>query len=141
MPAAGVKVQLKRNWRSVRQGRPGHRFVDHYDRAVRARSRSGTVVRVVGIGLAVLALAIGVLLAVIPGPAIPFFLVAGALLASEFRPVARLMDWWEVRLRALASWGRKHWERLPTAGRVALTIAGAAASAGSAWLLYHWLSR
>jgi hypothetical protein len=42
MPAAGLKVQLQRNWRAVRQGQPGRRFLDHYERSVRARSRGGT---------------------------------------------------------------------------------------------------
>jgi hypothetical protein len=88
----------------------------------------------------VLALAIGILLAVIPGPAIPFFFVAGALLASEFRFAARFMDWLELRLRAVLGWARRHWRRLPGWARVFLVLAGASASAGSAWLLHRWWS-
>ena len=139
MPVPGAKVRLKRNWRSVRQGKPGHRFVDHYERSARTRGRGGTLARVLGLSLAILALAIGVVLSVIPGPAIPFFLVAGALLASEFRFAARFMDGLELRLRAIFAWGLEHWKRLPGFARIVLAILSLAASAGSAWLLYRWL--
>lgn len=140
MPASGVKVRLKRDWRSVRQGRPGHRFVDHYERSVRSRDRRGNLARVIGFSVALLAFGIGVVLSVIPGPAIPFFLIAGALLAGEFRFAARFMDWLELRLRAIFQWARKHWRRLPRFARLLLALLGTAVSISSAWLLHRWLS-
>lgn len=86
---------------------------------------------------AVVAIAIGLVLAVIPGPAVLFFLVAGILLASEWLWVARLLDWLEVRLRRVAQAARRGWRRLPRYGRVVLIAAAATASAASTWGLYQ----
>jgi hypothetical protein len=43
---------------------------------------------------------VGVVLVFIPGPAILFFLIAGALLAVQSLGVARALDWSELRGRA-----------------------------------------
>jgi hypothetical protein len=54
---------------------------------------------------ALLAFAVGVVLAFIPGPAVVFFGIAAALLASESMTVARALDRVEV-------WLRGAWRRL-----------------------------
>ena len=83
---------FKQNFREVSRGRPGERFERYYERAKRDRKSGARLDRIVRIGLSVVMFAIGVVLMFIPGPAILFFFFGGALLASESRFVARVMD-------------------------------------------------
>jgi hypothetical protein len=57
-----------------------------------------------GLILAVGSLAFGVL----PGPGILTFFVGVGMIAGEFRPVARLLDWSEVRARGVRPVGRRY---------------------------------
>jgi hypothetical protein len=126
MPAT-LQFNFREDWRELKRGRPGHRFQDRYERA-RQAERGSWMKRVMLIGIAVCALAIAVVLAVFPGPAIPFFLISGALLATESRTIAKVMDWIEVRFRRVFAWLKRRWRRLPFAGRIGLLCVGAACS-------------
>ena len=67
-------------------------------------------------------LLIGIVLMFMPGPAILFFLLAGAVMAEESRTVARFLDWLELRLRQV---GRRflHWWKTRSSGtRVSLAV-------------------
>lgn len=86
-------------------------------------------------------LVIGVLLVIFPGPAIPFFFLAGGLFATHSRRMARLMDWCEVRLRKIAAWGRARWRKLPVAVRVGLLILGGGLSAATMYFTYRLMHR
>lgn len=88
--------------------------------------------------VALICLTIGAVFAVFPGPAIPFFFIAGALLASESRVIARFMDWCEVRVRTILAWAKRRWRNWPMAGRVAVIVAGTLFSAGAAYFSYRW---
>lgn len=128
-------------WRDLQRGRPGHRFQDRYERAKRERRKGGNPwQRIVTLTAGIVCLAIGVVLAVIPGPAIPFFFLAGGLFGTESRLIARLMDWIEVRARKFAAWARRHWRPLPRAAKVALMVVGACCSAGMAYLSYRMMT-
>lgn len=89
------------------------------------------------IAVAILFLAIGLVLSVIPGPAIPFFFLAGGLLATESRFVARGMDWLEVRLRRILAWGKRRWKTLRQPGRVVVVALGACCSAVMAYVAFR----
>ena len=88
-----------------------------------------------------LALAIGLVLTVFPGPAVPFFFISGGLLAAESRIIARFMDWSEIVCRKILAWGKRQWKRMPLAGRVAAVVAGACCSAGTMYLSYRLFFR
>ena len=62
---------------------------------------------------ALVCLVIAAVLSVFPGPAIPFFVIAGGLLATESLTIARLMDWSEVHARCVIAWGKTRWRRWP----------------------------
>ncbi len=132
--AATMDFRFREYWRDIKRGRPGHRFQDRYVRAQRSGRKVHAGQRIIFLIAALISIAIGGLLVVFPGPAIPFFFLGGALLASESRVIARAMDGAEVRLRAIFAWGKKRWRRLPGAARVALIVLGACCSAGSAYL-------
>src|SRR5688572_13358785 len=93
---ASATKNMKRTLREVKHARPGHRFQEYHDRTKRSNSKGSPLARAVRISLAMVAFTLGAVLVVIPGPAIPFFFLAAALLATESRLVARFMDWSEV---------------------------------------------
>jgi hypothetical protein len=135
--AATLNFHFREHWQDLKRGRPGRRFQDRYERARAEESRGGAVKRVAMIALAIVCLLIGIVLAVMPGPAVLFFFLAGGLLATESRIVARAMDWLEVRLRKIIGWARRHWRRLPTAGRVVLGTLAVAGVGAFAYLSYR----
>lgn len=137
--AATVQFHFRQYWRELRRGRPGSRFQARYEHARQKEHRSGTAKRIFLFVLALVCLAIGAVLSVIPGPAIPFFIIGGGLLATESKPVARFMDWSEVRIRKLMAWGKRRWHRLPGWARVVLIGVGIACSLGTAYLSYRFV--
>jgi hypothetical protein len=133
-------MNLRKQWRELQQGRPGHRFIDQYERVRRSARDYGLCRRMVFLIAGLISLAIALVLSVIPGPAIPFYFLAGALLAVQSRALSRLMDWMELRVRQLARWARRIWRQLPAGARVLLLAIGMSASAGSAYVMYRLLS-
>jgi hypothetical protein len=100
---------FKRFWTHVKEGRPGHRFQDHYHHAREAHGRSAMWKRALKIVGGVLALLIGLVEIVFPGPAFVFIIVGGAMLATESLRIARIMDWCELRVRRLWTYLRRRW--------------------------------
>jgi hypothetical protein len=81
----------------MKNDQAGVRFKNEH---LRARSHGMTITaRILGIGLAILSLAIGVVLVFIPGPAFIFFIIAGALLASQWWALACLLDHVEIAFK------------------------------------------
>ena len=131
---------LMKHWHVLTGGSPGRRFEDRYEAARAARLRGGwshRLTRALRLVIAVLALGVGLVLAVMPGPAILFFLLSGSLFAAESRGVARLLDRAEVRLRTFWQWGRKIWVKLPGWGRAGLVVLVVAAGAASTYASYR----
>ena len=137
--AAITQFRFRRDWRELRQGRPGHRFQARYDRAQREQQRCGPAKRLVMIVAAIVCVAIGIVLVVMPGPAFVFFILAGGLLATESRFIARFMDWSEVRIRKIVHWAMLRWRRLPIAARVVLLAIGICCSAAVAYLSFRFI--
>ena len=88
--------KLKTAYRRLKKHEPGERFGAFY----REQKDKPLWVKVVFFGLAVAAFAVGIVLAFIPGPAVVFFALSGALFSTQSRFVARSLDRAEV-------WGRK----------------------------------
>jgi hypothetical protein len=114
-------------------GRPGERFRNRYHQHQKSKDRGlgGMILRML---LAGVALVVGFILVFIPGPAVVFFLIAGALLATDWLAMARLLDWGEVHVRRIWVRVKKIWDGLSTPARVALIglglLMGAATSFG-----------
>lgn len=133
-------ARLHTQWRQMKASRPGHRFRDRYDRHKKSSNAPKTVWLVVRILAAVLLLLVGGVFMFIPGPAVVFFFFAGALLATDSLPVAKLLDWTEVQARKIGSKVRRLWRKLPTAGRVAVAALGLCLSATGTLLFYRFVS-
>lgn len=126
--------RFREHWREIKRGLPGHRFQARYAKSQQRKNQARLAHRIIFLVAGLLAFAIGGVLVVFPGPAIPFFVLGGALLATESRVMARLLDKSELRLRAVAVWARERWRRLPGYARLGLIILGACCSAASAYL-------
>jgi hypothetical protein len=137
-----MKSTFKQRWRTMTHGRAGRRFQDRYAATRKSRNDASWGERgrrVLRLTLALMAVVIGAFLMFFPGPAIPFFFLAGALLATESLTIARLLDWIEVRLRATWRWGKRHWGNTPHWGRALLVVAALGLSAASTYVSYRLL--
>src|SRR5215217_5434822 len=117
------------------RGEPGRRFQERYCR--RQESEHGwRDPRRLFYVLGGFILAVGSLvLVVLPGPQMLTFLVGVGMIASEFRPVARLLDWAEVRAREFGRWVGGIWRS--SAGGKLLVISVAAICVGAVlWVAY-----
>lgn len=132
-----MDLPFRRQWNVHRQGRLGHRFQNRYHAHRKSPGRKNLLRRLVHLVLAAIFTAIGVVLAFIPGPAILFFFLAGATLASDWLWMARLLDWLEVKLQAGWKWALAKWRGLPPAGRIALVVAGGCLSAVTTYGAYR----
>ena len=84
-----------------------------------------------GLILAVGSLAFGIL----PGPGMLTFFLGVGMIAGEFRPVARVLDWAEVRARELGRWVGGIW-RSSVAGKVLVVFVGVICFAVVLWVAY-----
>lgn len=135
-----MPTALQKKWHLLPTGRPGHRFRNRYHEHQKSTKRGfmGMLVRFVLAGLCAV---IGFILVFIPGPAVVFFLIAGALLATDWLPVARLLDWGEVHVRRIWQWLGAFWGRRSTAARVALGLTGVIIVAAAGFGFYLLLAR
>lgn len=132
-----MAASLISEWKTLKRGRPGHRFEDRYVALRRTKNRRTMIGRIARLVIAVASLAIGIVLMFIPGPAILFFLLAGGLLAAESRGVARGLDWSEVRIRRISKWLLMRWRKLPLAGKFFVGAVVLAVGAGGLYLGYR----
>jgi hypothetical protein len=137
--AAILPFHFRQGLRELRRGRPGHRFRVRYEHAQREKPRFRTARRVVLIVGAALCFAIGLVLVVMPGPAFVFFILAGGLLATESKTVARLMDDSEVLVRKILAWAKHTWSSLPVPARVILVCVAVCCTAAALFLGYRFI--
>jgi uncharacterized protein (TIGR02611 family) len=115
--------KIRESWQSFKESEPGQRFKDRYRR--RQQSKSGKfdlelVVSVLGGILIVLG---GIVAVPGPGPGWLIVFLGLGLVAGEFRPIARFMDWAEVRLRRLARWAAGVWVNSSPAVKALIVVA------------------
>ena len=90
---------LRKRWRELKQGKPGRRFRDRYERG----RRGGAVRKWLLIGGGALLVLFGVVLLPLPGPGLLVIAVGLLLIAEESHATARALDWLERQVRRLAS--------------------------------------
>jgi hypothetical protein len=97
-------TQVKQDLKAVKKDRAGKRFRNEHKRVRKHGANKGWK-RVVCFGLAAVFAVIGVVLVFIPGPAFVFFILSGALIASQSWRMACLLDRMEAALhRTINRW-------------------------------------
>jgi len=119
-----MRFRLPKKWNVFSHGKPGHRFQDRYHAHRRDKREQRLWRRLLRLCLAAIAAAVGFVLVFIPGPAIVFFFLAGALVASDWLWMARVLDWTEVRLRSLSHRASRIWAKMSVPARAAVILAG-----------------
>jgi hypothetical protein len=131
-------ARTKQCWRHFEASKPGHRFQERYRRRQEReggwRDFSKLFFLVGGLVIAVSSLLLGVL----PGPGTLTFFVGLSMIAGEFRPIARLLDWAEVRARELGRWVGGVW-RSSAAGKASVVAAAAICAAAVLYAAYRLL--
>jgi len=112
--------RAKRSWRHFKKSRPGDRFqVRYYYRKQRGTGRLSMIFNIfVGSVLVILSTLFGWA----PGLGLVTLLIGLALIAGELFPVARFLDWSEVRLRKLARLAGKVWAGATPVGRTMIVL-------------------
>ena len=99
--------RAKRSWRNFTKSKPGDRFqVRYYYRKQRG---PGRLSRIFNIFLGSVLVIMSTLFGWAPGLGLVTLLIGLALIAGELFPVARFLDWSEVRLRKLARLAGRVW--------------------------------
>ena len=112
--------RAKRSWRNFSRSKPGDRFqVRYYYRKQRGPGRLSKIFNiVVGSVLVIMSILFGWA----PGLGLVTLLIGLALVAGELFPVARFLDWSEVRLRKLARLAWKVWAGATPVGRTLIVL-------------------
>ncbi len=130
--------RMKQNWQQFKQSNPGHRFQDRYAHRQHQEQGRWTAGKLFNVVLGLAIIAAGIFLIAAPGPGWITVFIGLGFIASEFAPVARLLDWAEVRGRAIVKWAKDSWEQASLAMKmliVLLVAAGVAAVAYGAYTL------
>ena len=100
---------IKSHWNDLKRGKPGSRFQDHYKK--RHEKQSSPWRKTLFLGGGALIIAAGIFFLPAPGPGFLIIFLGGGLMAQESRHAARVLDWCEKRVRAIAEWALGVWNR------------------------------
>jgi Flp pilus assembly protein TadB len=116
--------RAKESWRLFKASKPGHRFQERYRRR-QEKQRGWRDPRKLFYVIGGLIIALGsLILEVLPGPGTLMFFLGLGMIAGEFLPVARLLDWAEVQAKELGRWVEGVWRS--SAGGKTLVVSMAA---------------
>ena len=127
---------LKKSWQELKQGRPGHRFQERAKKGKRERLSQSWIKRFLKPVIAIVLIAGGVVLCVIPGPGMPLIVAGAALLAERSFTIARGLDWTEVKARKVLSLGKAWWRHATRTARAAAVLIGAVVIGGAGYGAY-----
>ncbi len=117
--------EAKHTWREFRSSQPGYRFKERYDRRQQTTSGPFDPKNLLYLGAGVAIIILGVVLAPIPGPGGAIGFVGLAMFGSVFLPIARALDWVELRARGIARGAGDAWRALPPGMKVVIGLLAA----------------
>ena len=97
---ARVFDQLKKDWKTLRENRPGNRFQARY-RYREYHSPSSGVKRLLKIIIGITLIPVGILLWFVPGPGWLMIFIGLALLAGRSKTLSRFLDRAELLIRRI----------------------------------------
>jgi hypothetical protein len=108
---ARFKRTWLQHWHTFSAVPVGQRFEEHYTRQQSLDAQRSALYLFCRVLLGVVCVVLGIIFTFIPGPAIAFFVVAGAIFAAHSLKVARLLDRTNVRIEQLWQALRARWQR------------------------------
>lgn len=132
---------IKEDLAQLRRGKLGSRFSDFYDFRQSRRAPGFSVSRLLTIFFGLFLTIGGASIGWLPGPGGCVAIFGLALLAQEFRPMAKALDWCEPKLRALWQWIVHTWRRMSSSGRVAMGMTIVVTGVGVGYAAYSLLLR
>jgi hypothetical protein len=111
--------RAKRSWRHFTSSKPGDRFQVRY--YYRKQSGPGRLSRIFNIVIGSALVLFSAFFGWAPGPGVVTLVIGLAMIGGEFLPVARFLDWAEVKLRKLAHFVEKVW-RSSTIGKALVVL-------------------
>ena len=127
--------KLQDSWRELKNAAPGERFQQRFHQ--RQKDQHTRWRKPLFIGGGILVMGAGLFFLPAPGPRFLILFLGGGLLAQESLLAARALDWTELRVRQLAAWGLKVWQKSPMPVKILLVLVGLALAAGAAILGYR----
>ena len=118
-------MRVLTSWFRLLSGHPGRRFHDFYRHRQMQRGYKLTFAKFAMILCSLAVIAIGVVLMPLPGPGSAIVVLGLALIGSEFEPVARALDWMELKVRPIIMPLKKKWDSIKPTTRLGLGIGGA----------------
>jgi len=129
----------KRHWQQFKESKPGYRFQDRYQRRRQSGHGRFAFSRILNVSFGSALVIVSAFFGWAPGPGLLTFFIGLGMVAGELLPVARFLDWAEVRLRKLARWARDVWKSAPPAGKALIVLAILACVAASGYGVYYLL--
>jgi hypothetical protein len=126
----------KRHWREFKESKPGSRFQDRYYRRKQSGHGRFSFRRIFNIVAGSVLVVFSTFFGWVPGPGLVTFFLGLAMIAGELLPVARFLDWAEVRLRKLARFVADVW-RESLLGKASVLTVAALCAAAIAYAIYR----
>ena len=130
---------MREHWHQFKASKPGYRFQDSYHRRRQSGQSLFSFRRIFNITLGSALVVFSTFFGWVPGPGLLTFFIGLALIAGELLPVARFLDWAEVRLRKLARRAREIWTRSHIVVKVLIVLARLAFEAALGYGAYYLL--
>ena len=93
--------------------------------------------KVLFLGGGALILVAGLFFLPAPGPGWAIIFIGGGLIAQESERAAKILDWVELRLRAVVKWALDIWKRASMPARAGIVALGLALAGGAGFAAYQ----
>jgi hypothetical protein len=131
--------KIQSDWQSFKKSRPGHRFQERYRRRQRESSGPFDPGKVLYIAVGLVLVLGSAVFGILPGPGTLTFFLGLGMIAGEFKPIARLLDWGEVKGRKFLRWFKRLWNGASPAGKALISLVILALAAALIYLGYRLL--
>jgi uncharacterized protein (TIGR02611 family) len=126
---------IRSYWNELKRGTPGKRFQQQYRKK---HARGTSIWRKIGfLGGGAIILVAGLFFLPAPGPGWAIIFIGGGLIAQESERAAKVLDWTELRLRAVVEWALDIWKESSTPARAGIVMIGLLVIGGAVYAAYE----
>lgn len=128
---------MKKGWRLLEASKPGSRFQERYRRRWKNRRGAFHISTVLYVAVGVVLISVSAFFGWLPLLGWGTVILGLGLIAGEFWPAARLMDWLEVRSRRLFRPVGRAFSKLPPWAQLAVSACIALATFALVYVVYR----